>query len=50
MTDDPVIMVGSGGEKIEKKQTTGQKLKFYVTFAAASLGNKNPSILNLNIM
>lgn len=31
-------MVGSGIEKKEKKQTFRQKLKFYVTFAAASVG------------
>ena len=38
-------MVGSGEEKNEEKQTTRQKLKFYVTFTAASVG-KTPPILN----
>ena len=41
-------MVGSGVEKKEKKQTFRQKLKFYVTFAAASVGKSSLKIeLNL---
>ena len=32
-------MVEGGGEKNEKKETFIQKLKFYVTFAAAAVGN-----------
>ena len=41
-------MVGSGGEKNEKKETFRQKLKFYVTFAAASIGKKQLLDIHIN--